>query len=511
MLIDRLRGYFLTQDGEPRGKTFAGTGFNAAHCDTDDAWKRASADGVARWRRPIAEAIRAFRRDLNVLVSRGVWRMFAVALRPVSADARRRTRCSIFPASSSAPSTLLREMDEFAQSRYRLEARYHHVLVDEFQDTSRAQWELVVAARAGAGAKGSALPPTRCLRRSSSSATASSRSTAFATPTCRSSTMRRRSSTALRPEGDARRAISVSFRAVPALLAFVNDVVRGDRTKARRTGAMTVSATSETDRFPVDVDGPADRRTSRARRRRRPIRRSRCRRNDVAAEIARLLGGDASSAIARPACARAAKPADIAILFRSRDSHREFEAALERRGISTYVYKGLGFFDADEIQDVLALLRYLADPLSDLRAAALPALAVRAAVGRWRCAARRRTLPTRILARRAAPRRRRLSATKIAACSRRCARPCARWLSLVDRMTPAELLDRVLDETAMSSRSRGRGRLQARENLKKLRGDDPAHPEPRLRDAGAHRGASRSAGRRRRVERGDRRASMPSA
>ena len=38
---------------------------------------------------------------------------------------------------------LLKEMDEFAQSRYRLEARYRHVLVDEFQDTSRAQWHLV--------------------------------------------------------------------------------------------------------------------------------------------------------------------------------------------------------------------------------------------------------------------------------------------------------------------------------------------------------------------------------
>ena len=28
-LIDRLRAYFLTQDGKPRGERFAGTGFNA--------------------------------------------------------------------------------------------------------------------------------------------------------------------------------------------------------------------------------------------------------------------------------------------------------------------------------------------------------------------------------------------------------------------------------------------------------------------------------------------------
>src|SRR5438445_154197 len=42
-----------------------------------------------------------------------------------------------------------------------------------------------------------------------------------------------------------------------------------------------------------------------------------------------------------------------------------------RRSVRTYVYKGLGFFEADEVQDAVALLRYLADPLSNLRAATL--------------------------------------------------------------------------------------------------------------------------------------------
>jgi hypothetical protein len=91
---------------------------------------------------------------------------------------------------------------------------------------------------------------------------------------------------------------------------------------------------------------------------------------DAVNEIVRLVSGatvhDRVTGLTREAGA-----ADIAILFRSRDSHRDFEAALDRRGVSTYVYKGLGFFDADEIQDAVALLRYLADPLSDLRAATL--------------------------------------------------------------------------------------------------------------------------------------------
>jgi ATP-dependent helicase/nuclease subunit A len=46
----------------------------------------------------------------------------------------------------------------------------------------------------------------------------------------------------------------------------------------------------------------------------------------------------------------------------------------------------------------------------------------------------------------------------------------ARWLALVDRITPAELVDLVLRESAYYYEIRGRRRLQARENLKKLRG-----------------------------------------
>ena len=187
----------------------------------------------------------------------------------------------------------------------------------------------------------------------------------------------------------------------------------------------------------------------------------------VADEIVRLLSGttvrDRATGLAREAGA-----ADIAILFRSRDSHRDFEAALDRRGVSTYVYKGLGFFDADEIQDAVALLRYLADPLSDLRAATLlRSRIVRvsdAAVARLGKASADAILsaePVPALALLGDEDRRVIDRLRAAV---------PRWLSWVDRLAPSELLDAVLHETAYAFELRGSRRRQARENVKKLRG-----------------------------------------
>ncbi len=140
-LTDRLRAYFLTQEGKPREKAFAGTGFKAADCDSDDAWKR-HRESAATLAPAIAEGVRAFRRDLNVVMSRGVWRIFAVALQQYQRTLESRALLDFSGVLERAVS-LLKDMDEFSQSRFRLEARYRHVLVDEFQDTSRAQWALV--------------------------------------------------------------------------------------------------------------------------------------------------------------------------------------------------------------------------------------------------------------------------------------------------------------------------------------------------------------------------------
>ncbi|HKB09223.1 MAG TPA: UvrD-helicase domain-containing protein, partial [Vicinamibacterales bacterium] len=459
--IDRVRAYFLTQDGSPRGDRFTGTGFSADDCETEDAWRR-HRTGAAQIAPLVADAIKAFRRDLNAVMSRGVWRIFAVALRQYQQTLDAHALLD-FSGVLERAVRLLRDMDEFAESRLRLETRHRHVLLDEFQDTSRAQWQLVRQLvrtwGEGFGAADDALPPSIFVVGDRKQSIYGFRDADVSIVDEAAAFIQE-----LRPASAPRHSITVSFRSDPAILSFVNDVfaeIAQENTTGRRDGFRY----SDDDRFPVDGS------TAARQPDRDPVQfiaaeTTRETADRVAAEIERLLAGttvrDRATGLRRDV-----RAADVAILFRSRDSHRDFEAALERRGIATYVYKGLGFFDADEVQDGVAILRYLADPLSNLRAAAL--------------------LRSRIV---------RLSDAAVAALGSRCAEavisaaahPAAlglgdedrrvfemlrvavpRWLSLVDRLAPSELLDLVLHETAYAYELRGSRRRQARENLKKLR------------------------------------------
>lgn len=456
--IDRLRAYFLKQDGDPRGKHFAGTGFNASDCRTDDAWKR-HRQTAAEIAPLVADAIRGFRRDLNAVMSRGVWRVFAIALQQYERTLEAHALMD-FSGVLDRAVKLLKTLDEFAESRLRLESRHRHVLVDELQDTSRAQWDLVMQLirswGEGFGAAADAIAPSIFVVGDRKQSIYGFRDADVSVVDDAAEFVE-----GLRPDGRPRHAITVSFRSDPAILAFVNEVFGSiaDAASAQRRDGFRYD---ERDRFP-----PTDAAASEDAVRFIAGETVHAAAERVADEIAGLLNGftvrDRATGVRRPA-----RAADIAVLFRSRDSHRDFEAALERRDIPTYVYKGLGFFDADEVQDAIALLRYLADPLSDLRASAL--------------------LRSRIV---------RLSDPGVAALGPRLAdaivavdEPAAvatldpedarvfallrssvpSWLARVDRQTASDLLDSILRETSYALELAGRRSRQARENLKKLRG-----------------------------------------
>jgi ATP-dependent exoDNAse (exonuclease V) beta subunit len=286
----------------------------------------------------------------------------------------------------------------------------------------------------------------------------------------------------LRPGTSGRRSISRSFRAVPELLSFVNEVFAEVGQNARRPDDFKYDSD---DRFPPPLAGepsasygatsPVDADPSLVGAAREPSTAiglvtgadpDECA-SAVAAEIVRILEHE-TVRDKQTGLARRATPGDIGILFRSRASHREFEAALEARGIPTYVYKGLGFFDSDEIKDLSALIRYLANPSSELRAAAfLRSRFVRlsdaalAALAPGLAAAITDPRPPEALAALMSDDRAALEQARLHA---------PRWLAQVDRIPPADLVEQVIPETAYAYELRGARRHQAWENVKKMRG-----------------------------------------
>ena len=354
---------------------------------------------------------------------------------------------------------LLRHMEEFSQSRYRLESRYHHVLVDEFQDTSRAQWELVSLLvqswGEGAGlASSGPLPPSIFI-------VGDKKQSIYAFRDADVSVLQDASRylDALRPGGDVRRSISRSFRSVPALLAFVNDVCR-DMQKA--DGRRDAFRYDEEDRFPLegvafepasDAIGLVTGDTPEA-----------CA-DITAAEIARLLAEQATVRDKDTGVRRAMTPADIAILFRTRESHREFEAALERRGIRLVCLQRASA-SSTRMKSRTCSRCCGTSPIRS-RISARRRCCARASCASptmawagWRRAWRRRY---------ARHSRRRWFSTHRTRAFAQAREAFARWRGLVDRMPPAELLDLILAESAYFVEMRGPRFAQARENLKKMR------------------------------------------
>ena len=452
LLLDAVRHHFFTAKNEPRKRPLYKKEFFAG----DAAYRRHQA--LIEQRAPaLAETANRFARDLNAVLARGIWRLFAIARREYRQTLEQHAVVD-FPDALARALDLVAAMEEFTRSRFLLESRYHHLLVDEFQDTSDAQWRLVwhlvQSWREGEGlSQDLPLQPTIFV-------VGDRKQSIYGFRDADVGVLRRAAGriSELRGNRDpVRRAIRKSFRAVPALLSFTNALCDAIDKAPERADAF---AYDEHDRFPVGVVAvghepalgvaPAFSLGDSARA--------------VAGEIARLLT-EGTVRDRQTGVARAVRPGDIAILFRSREGHQEFESAIQALGISTYVYKGLGFFDTEEVTDVVALLRLLADPASDLRAAAflrsrfvrlsdpgLSALAPHLAVslvtpvdGDAELDPDGMRVMTRVRA--AVP----------------------DWIAAADRVPPAELLDRVIGESAYEFELTGPRARQARENLKKIR------------------------------------------
>src|SRR6185295_1818855 len=134
-VLDRAGAHFLTADGKPRrGGAIPPYKGDRDYPSTEMA--RLHRTSVFQVAPQVERVLSIFARDLNVILARGIRRMFSVALAQYREILEERSVLDFSDVLQRALA-LLRQMDEFSQSRFRLESRYHHVLVDEFQDTSR--------------------------------------------------------------------------------------------------------------------------------------------------------------------------------------------------------------------------------------------------------------------------------------------------------------------------------------------------------------------------------------
>ncbi len=270
-----------------------------------------------------------------------------------------------------------------------------------------------------------------------------------ATQMSRSSTRPRGSSRHCVPTACRPQAITVSFRSAPEILTFVNEVFHGDccERPGHDVGEEDAFRYGDHDRFPIDVSadprvppgptqgsapttthsaptgplaGPVHRRRHRAGRGR-------------PASPTRLSGSCRPRPCANRATGvrRGARPADIAILFRSRDSHRDFEAAPRSQGRADLrCTKAWAFSTPTRFRTPSRCSALPGRSSVDPSCRDAPALARRAALGRCGRAARGRRAPRRFSALILHTRSRR-SATRIAASFERLRGAVPRWLSWV--------------------------------------------------------------------------------
>jgi ATP-dependent helicase/nuclease subunit A len=452
--VDGAAAYFLRRDGKARQHPATP---RSLHPPSGKARERH--DAIFKQVAPsVQAAVETARRELNDILVHGFARLFGVAVEECE---RIFETVGVLDFDGVLERTLglLRQMEEFAESRYRLEARYRHILVDEFQDTSRAQWELVwsLVESWGAGlgvAAEDGLAPSIFLVGDRKQSIYGFRDAEVALLDQAAASIER-----LRPGDHPRRTISHSFRAVPALLAFFNDLfseVAAEQEapnpfQYRPEDRFPVPASTDTSGEPLGVIVAEELDTCAER---------------VAGEIARLLA-EGWVRDRHDNTRRTVVPGDIAVVFRSRDTHRRFEQALLARGIPTYVYKGLGFFDTDEVKDLTALVRFLAEPTSDLRAAAF----LRSRLVRLSDGALAELAPglARALLGPEEPAAMRRLRDEDRAVFQQARGAVARWLARVDRVAPAELIDEILRESAYGWELRGPRVRQARENVKKFR------------------------------------------
>ena len=250
--------------------------------------------------------------------------------------------------------------------RQALAKRYRHVLVDEFQDTDPLQTEILWRLCGEAPADGVAAPLARPLRPGALFLVGDPKQAIYR---FRGADVNAYVAAREAVGAEALLEITANFRSVKPILDFVNARFAQPLSPAQGQPGFTALAATRVDTKKYG----RGRRTRRSDGCREAVRRYAARRRSDARRLA-LPSTDRRA----PPCRdpetqrlRSCEAGDIALLAPVGTDLWRFEEALEAQGIAVSTQAGKGFFWRQEIQDLIALTRSLADARDTLALGAL--------------------------------------------------------------------------------------------------------------------------------------------
>lgn len=257
---------------------------------------------------------------------------------------------------------LLRKHEPVRQA---LAARYAHVLVDEFQDTDPAQSEIFWRL-CGEDVDGSGDWSTRALRPGALFLVGDPKQAIyrFRGADVRAYVAAREAIAAQDPANVL--SIATNFRSCRSILEFVNGRFETPLSINNQLG-FTALDHWHADRgehpcvAALDFEGPAQ----------KDAEASKAAEAEAVAELCARLIGSHQVHDHKTGEIHLCRPGDIALLAPTGNGLWRFEEALERRGVPVATQAGKGFFWRQEVQDLIALTRVLADPRDTLALGAL--------------------------------------------------------------------------------------------------------------------------------------------
>ncbi|RDI98954.1 ATP-dependent endonuclease [Dyella solisilvae] len=262
---------------------------------------------------------------------------------------------------------LLRDHDDVRRA---LAARFSHVLVDEFQDTDPLQTEIFWRLCGEPPTDGETLNWTAfTIRPGALFLVGDPKQAIYRFRGADVGAYVRARDALLAQDADSVLSISTNFRSCAPILSYVNerfesllssngqpgftalDPFHADRGEALCVAALDVAVADENGKASAEHQRDAEAEA-------------------VAAMCARLIGSE-KILDRRSGASRVCRPGDIALLAPTGSDLWRYEEALERHGIPVATQAGKGLFRRQEIQDLIALTRVLADRRDTLALGAL--------------------------------------------------------------------------------------------------------------------------------------------